>query len=47
MCHSKICITKNQKFDFLRDLVANVPDPVEGGEEEGGGDKSKKKQKQQ
>ncbi|KAI8843674.1 histone-fold-containing protein [Chytridium lagenaria] len=32
--HLKTCILQTPKFDFLKDLVANVPDPMEGNAEE-------------
>ncbi|KAJ3213376.1 DR1-associated protein 1 (negative cofactor 2 alpha) [Dinochytrium kinnereticum] len=34
--HLKMCILQTPKFDFLKDLVQNIPDPLEGAA--GGGD---------
>ncbi|KAJ3285594.1 hypothetical protein BCR33DRAFT_713215 [Rhizoclosmatium globosum] len=41
--HLKAAINGTERFDFLKDLVANVPDPVEGEAEEEGKKKGRKR----
>ncbi|KAJ3015064.1 UNVERIFIED_CONTAM: hypothetical protein HDU68_012892 [Siphonaria sp. JEL0065] len=40
--HLKAAVTNNEKYDFLKDIVANVPDPVDAPPED---DEPKKKRK--
>ncbi|KAJ3232883.1 hypothetical protein HDU81_002628 [Chytriomyces hyalinus] len=42
--HLKAAIANNEKFDFLKELVANVPDPTDN-DEDADGDSKKKKRK--
>ncbi|CEJ04882.1 DR1-associated protein 1 (negative cofactor 2 alpha) [Rhizopus azygosporus] len=36
VAHLKKAIENVEQFDFLKDIVANIPDPLEPGEENGG-----------